>query len=190
MLRNVSTTLCANGLTLLIGDNGAGKSTLLRALSGLKRTTVGKVNFLDRDKRAKKAKVSFSADASMLYAALSVQENLKLFVSLTSGATLIDQEIERWQVSKLFKKRVSQLSRGEQARVQLALAFAQKCDFILLDEPTNALDSSARAALVSALSSIATTCGAVIATHEPDFFKQFNPRVLQLVNGSIAEGGS
>ena len=190
VLRDISTTIVGHGITLLLGDNGAGKSTLLRVISGLKRAASGTIKFLDQENRSRKAKVSLSCDTSMLYGALSVRENLELFCKLSPGTCSIEEEIERWQIFKLLGKRINQLSRGEQARVQLALAFAQSCDFILLDEPTNALDQPGRAALLSALKVPRSSSGIVVATHDAGFFTLFSPSVLTLRDGAIEAGSN
>lgn len=187
VLQNISTCISAGELTLLVGDNGAGKSTLLRAICGLKRPASGTIKFGDRVNGAHNTRVSLSTDSAMLYSALSVRENLDLFCRLSQSKASLDQEINRWQILKLLSKRFSQISRGEQLRVQLALTFSICPDFILLDEPTNTLDRGARAVLLSAISTTRNNAGVVVATHEPDFFEQLKPRVLTLNGGRLKE---
>lgn len=188
VLKNATIRFESHKLNLLVGPNGAGKSTLLRILAGLKGISKGSANFFDQTLKIAKPRISFCADSPMLYAAFSVHENLKLFAALADASTETELAVQKWQLNKILNRRVSELSRGERVRVQLALAFSVAADFILLDEPTNALDAAAREILRDEIAAHLQSSAIVIATHEPEFFANFPMNEVLLQNGQIVKG--
>jgi ABC-type multidrug transport system ATPase subunit len=189
ILKDISLTLSPGDRVLLVGANGAGKSTLLRLISGIARPSKGTITFNGVSK-INGAQIGYYSHNSMLYGALTVEENLFFFADLlTVPHHDIEQLIARWKLTDHRKKFPAQLSKGLLARVSLARALCSNPRYIFLDEPTSALDQNSVEILLSELEALATfhqgkmIC--VIVTHDLTRLSQFAERVIVLDDGSV-----
>ncbi|MCI0437569.1 MAG: ABC transporter ATP-binding protein [Chloroflexi bacterium] len=147
-LRDCSFSLKPGHVTALVGPNGAGKSTLLELAIGLLSPTEGAVEVLGASPPREPARVlprvGFVTQDRPLYRGFSVEEMLKFARKLNPRW---DDAFARRRVTLLglpFKKKVGQLSGGQQAQVALVLALAKRPELLLLDEPIAAFDPLAR----------------------------------------------
>ena len=153
----VTFTLGAGDCLALFGPNGAGKTTLLRLLAGLLSPSSGscRVNgVLMRDGRGARAQVGFISHASMLYGALTAQENLEFTArlhGLTDPANAARRALTAMRVLDRAESPVRALSRGLQQRVSIARAIVHSPGLLLCDEPYTGLDEAGAAALTGAL---------------------------------------
>jgi ABC-2 type transport system ATP-binding protein len=154
-LRDCSLTIPAGSVTALIGPNGAGKTTLLHLTMGLTTPTSGDVRVFGMSPRADAAavlpRVGFVAQDHPLYRRFTLADMLTFGRKLNSGW---DDELAHRRIAALglpLKKRVGQLSGGQQAQVALTLALAKRPDLLLLDEPVASLDPLARRAFLQTL---------------------------------------
>lgn len=130
-----------------LGPNGAGKTTTIQMLLGVLLPSGGNINYFGKDLTHNREeileKVNFSTTYTNLPWALSVQENLT-FISylydIKNRKKRVEEIIELFKLGELAKKTMSQLSAGQQTRVNLAKAFVNKPKVLLLDEPTASLD--------------------------------------------------
>ena len=127
----------------LIGPNGAGKTTLLRALLGL-ADCEGEVSVMGRDPRSQRAslmeEVCFIADTAVLPRWMRVEQLL----DYVSG---VHPRFDRGQAEDFLattdvtmKRRISDLSKGMNVQLHLALVMAIDARLLILDEPTLGLD--------------------------------------------------
>lgn len=168
----IDCTLDGGDCLAVFGPNGAGKTTLLRLLAGLLKPTSGDVRLngvnVRRDTAAR-ARVGIISHHSMLYAPLTVRENLtftaKLY-GLADAATAVNESLSRLGISDRADAPVRTLSRGLQQRVSIARAIVHQPSVVLLDEPYSGLDESGASALTSLLRGL-KGAGAtlVIVTH-------------------------
>ena len=162
----------------VIGANGSGKTTLLRAIAGRLPITKGSCAILDQecahDRGARARAIGFAPPIEHLPASLRVGQLLEL-----AGDRLDIQRERNWDLwdalglANLLEVPVGRCSSGMRQRAALALAFAARCDIVILDEPFNWLDPVAafdvRAALarlvekgltlITALHDLTTLCG-------------------------------
>lgn len=134
-------------IVTLIGANGAGKSTILRTISGVVKATSGKILFngenitnIDPSKIVEKG-ISHAPEGRLIFANLSVQENLEMGAYTRKDKMMIKQDLEL--VFSLFprlKERIKQpggtLSGGEQQMLAISRAIMAKPKLLLLDEPS------------------------------------------------------
>jgi branched-chain amino acid transport system ATP-binding protein len=134
-------------IVTLIGANGAGKSTILRTISGVVKASSGKILFngenitnIDPSKIVEKG-ISHAPEGRLIFANLSVLENLEMGAYTRKDKTLIKQDLEL--VFTLFprlKERIKQpggtLSGGEQQMLAISRAIMAKPKLLLLDEPS------------------------------------------------------
>lgn len=146
-LHGVSLSVRAGSIVTLIGCNGAGKSTTLRAVSGLLKPRGGEILFAGRQIRGLPAheivKLGLSQvpEGRMVFANLTVQENLQMGAYLQRDKTVIRQEMDRvFTTFPRLKERLTQvagtLSGGEQQMLAIGRALMSRPKFLMMDEPS------------------------------------------------------
>lgn len=180
VLRSASLSCGQGEVVLLLGANGAGKSTLLRIMAGLSRADGGSI------RRASGASLGFLSHHLLLYSRLSVRENLSLFASVSgAGSEAVHAAIECWGLDSLADRPVSELSRGNQARVGLARTYLGSPRIRLLDEPSGNLDDRGVEALRGAVLA-GGDAATVLATHDLHRLGDLATRVVVMRAGEIA----
>jgi ABC-2 type transport system ATP-binding protein len=131
----------------LLGVNGAGKTTALNMLLGLVTPTSGSVRVFGqdiiKDRISILKRVNFASAYVGLPGNLTVGQNLYVFAQIygvKDYQTKISQLLELLEISHLRSRVTGQLSAGEATRVQLAKAFLNDPELLMLDEPTASLD--------------------------------------------------
>jgi branched-chain amino acid transport system ATP-binding protein len=148
VLRDVSFTVPAGGITVLLGRNGAGKTTTLRSIMGLTPPRAGTVRFKDREitgeppHRVFRLGMGYVPEGRQIFPHLDVRENLRL-------AERVPGESARWTIERIYeyfpvlRERARQhgrsLSGGEQQMLAIARALAGNPDLLMLDEPSQGL---------------------------------------------------
>ncbi|MCL1829912.1 MAG: ABC transporter ATP-binding protein [Oscillospiraceae bacterium] len=181
----------------IIGSSGSGKSTLLNILGGLDIPSAGQVmvNGLDLTNltkaqlcRYKSSSVGFvwqnTARNSIPY--LSALENLELPMIL-NGSKDTDYAksiLDYVGLADKMHRRTVELSGGEQQRVAIGIALANKPPLILADEPTGAVDSKTTEDILSLLKRVSTEMGItiVLVTHDRQV-SSFVDRVAAIRDG-------
>ena len=126
----------SDGLLLVTGPNGSGKTTLLRVLARLAAPTAGSLELPARDR------IGYLGHAPNLYGELTALENLTLFARLYRvERERVGMLLERFGLWEVRNERVSAFSRGMQQRLGLCRALLHDPALLVLDEPTNALDT-------------------------------------------------
>ncbi len=133
----------------LIGLNGAGKSTLMKLLLGMLRPDTGVIRIGGEDSRrtdsATWSRAGHVVETPLVYGELSVRANLRAAAALHGVARsdrerVVDRALEALALRRYADTRARTLSLGNRQRVGLAIALQHRPDFVVLDEPTNALD--------------------------------------------------
>jgi heme exporter protein A len=168
----VSFALAAGECLALFGPNGAGKTTLLRMVAGLLRPTRGEARVAGvpvHSGAAARSRVGMISHQSMLYAALTAQENVELAARLhgvADPAGAARRALEVMRVADRADTPVRRLSRGLQQRVSIARAMAPAPSVVVLDEPFTGLDEVGARALTDALTTLkAHGAALVLVTH-------------------------
>lgn len=144
---SVNLTLKSGTVYGLCGYNGCGKTMLMRLISGLILPTKGDIYF-DEKKLGKD--IDFPENMGILIenpvflGGLSGFDNLKLLASIKGKITddIIKKTISRVGLDPDDKKKYRKYSLGMKQRLGIASAIMEAPELIILDEPTNALDSS------------------------------------------------
>ncbi len=165
LLENLNLVLRYGQRVALIGANGSGKTTLLRTIAGLLPPVRGRLRLGSGVRPGYMAQEQEELDPR-----LNALETLRKFAGFNETA-------EREFLSKfLFKQDdvftpAGKLSYGERVRLALACLAAQGCNLLLLDEPINHLDLSARSRFEQALKAFEGTILAVV--HDRYFIQGF-----------------
>jgi simple sugar transport system ATP-binding protein len=154
-LQDVSVSVLPGECHALVGRNGAGKSTLVGILTGLLKPDAGTVRLYGEpapapgDRAAWQQRVACVYQRSMVIPSLSVGENI--FLNRTEGSLVHWRELRRQARSLLLEwgfdldvdQSVDELSVEQKQIVEIARAIAIGARFLILDEPTAALESRA-----------------------------------------------
>jgi len=181
----------------LVGANGAGKTTLFHLLVGLKKAKSGEVIAFGQTRRGESQFVEVRARAGLLFQdpddqlfCPTVLEDVA-FGPLNLGKSRDDAiAIARRTLAELgmegFDERIThQLSGGEKRMIALAAVLAMEPDVLLLDEPSNALDTKARARLIETLKRLPQAM--IIISHDDDFLGHLANRWLKLEDGKLTD---
>jgi energy-coupling factor transporter ATP-binding protein EcfA2 len=153
VLRDVELELDGGAVVVVEGPNGAGKSTLLRLVAGVSTPTAGRVD------RARGVTVGYAPEGLALVPGLtggSWLRQLGLVRGRTGGADVAAA------LGAVLDRPVMSLSHGQRQRIALAAAVDGEPDVVVLDEPTNGLDTEASAALEQLLRAAAGRGAAVV----------------------------
>ncbi len=194
-LKNVSLAVSPGETLALLGANGSGKTTLVKTLGGLLRPTEGEVHLggvpLSREA---KGRIGLLAHEAMLYAGLTLRENLAYFARLFGAAPeRVNLVAEALGVVNRLDEPVRVLSQGLRQRAALARALLHEPDVVLLDEPFSGLDPGAAARLESVVRGLCTGGERIVIFTTHDVSRAFDmaERVVVLSGGGIAhEGGA
>ena len=175
----------------IVGANGAGKSTLFRILLGFLPPTSGTANILGRDSQrllpADRARVGF----------VNEEHTLPGWMRVEQVRAMQQHQYPRWNPRAyedvighyhvLPQQKVSQLSRGERAGLNLALALAQTPELLVLDEPTLGLDVVAKRAFLESLmySNAAEQCTVVYCSHQMEEIERVADNLIILERGQL-----
>jgi len=146
-LHGISLSVEQGKIVTLIGSNGAGKSTTLRAISGLIKTKSGEICYESKSliglpaHEIVKRGLCHVPEGRMIFANLTVMENLRMGAYLQTNATSIRKELDLVLATfPRLKERAKQiagtLSGGEQQMLAIGRALMGKPRFLLLDEPS------------------------------------------------------
>lgn len=143
VVNGVSFQINEGECTALIGPNGAGKSTLIDMIIGDRHPNDGKIVSDDHQLDKKRMGILFQTTA--FPDVIKVKELFKLYKSFYKGTISIEdfKEITRFNDEKL-EQFASKLSGGERRILDFALAIIGKPEFLILDEPTSAMDTEMR----------------------------------------------
>jgi ABC-2 type transport system ATP-binding protein len=154
----------------LLGANGAGKSTTLNLLLGFLTPDSGTISM----GKNSKAEVGYIPENVNLYPYLTGIENLDYFCRLAglkySKSELSDFLTECGLAKEAHNKRTGTYSKGMRQKVGIAIAYAKKAKFYLLDEPASGLDPLASNELSELLKKLASN-GATILMASHDIFR-------------------
>jgi ABC-2 type transport system ATP-binding protein len=130
----------------LLGPNGAGKTTTLRMIVGIIAPDEGRIElFGEHISERTRERVGYLPEERGLYKRMKVGEQLRFFgelkgLSARSADPLIDRWLEKVKLSEWKNKKVSELSKGMQQKVQFIAAVLHDPDLLILDEPSSGLD--------------------------------------------------
>ena len=203
VLRGVDLSIGAGEMVALLGPSGTGKSTLLQALGLLEGGFSGSIKIdgietrdLNADKHTiiRREKLGFVYQFHHLLPDFNALENVVLPLLISGNTT--EEATERATsllstlgLSERLDHRPSKLSGGEQQRVAVARALANKPRLVLADEPTGNLDEQTADIVIGEFMALVRGQGtaAVVATHNERLARKMD-RIVRLHDGVLTEG--
>ena len=200
LLDDVSLDVAPGDRLAVIGPNGAGKTTLLRMLAGTLKPTAGTVTLFGTPLAAmrpvERARlVAVVGQTDQPDRRISVRDYVALgripHLARRSGASeaaIVEDALERTELTALAGREMGSLSGGERQRAQIARALAQEPRILFLDEPTNHLDPRARGALLALVADLGLTVVTVL--HDLHLVSGFATEVAVLRQGALVASGA
>lgn len=175
----------------IVGANGAGKSTLFRILLGFMPPSAGEARILGKDSQQltpqDRARIGFVNEEHTLPGWMRVSQVVAMQRHQYGrwSQQVFDGVIGHYHV--LPEQKVGQLSRGERAGFNLALALAQKPELLVLDEPTLGLDVVAKRAFLESLlySNAADDCTVIYCSHQMEEIERVADNLIILERGQL-----
>jgi spermidine/putrescine transport system ATP-binding protein len=200
LLKGISFILTAGETICLLGASGSGKSTILRIIAGLEQAERGDVRW---EGQSLVDVPAYERNFGLMFQDYALFPHLDVFENVAFGLRMqkwIENEINLRvaevlagvNLSNFGKRRVTELSGGEQQRVALARALAPRPRLLMLDEPLASLDRALREQLMDELRSILHHTGipAIYVTHDQQEAFTIGDKVILLHDGEIAQAGT
>jgi putative ABC transport system ATP-binding protein len=200
-LDGVSISVSDGEFLALLGTSGSGKSTLLNLIAGLDRPTSGTVRIDGHDLAAMSAEeisrhrrnnVGMIFQSFNLVSTMSALENVALAMMFAAIPKLdrdqrASQLLESMGLAGRQRHRPKELSGGEQQRVAISRALANKPRLLLADEPTGNLDSRTSREIMELLKGLNEREGkaVILVTHDANLAAQYAHRTITLMDGSV-----
>lgn len=164
----------------IIGPNGSGKSTLAKIVSGLLIDDSGIQKKIISD-TGKKLKVAYLPQKPYVFD-ISLEKNLLLN---GNDKKKCEEQIKKFEISYLKGKNAKMFSGGEQQKMGLARLMMKDYDFVLLDEPTSAMDEVSRDKAIAIIKDYAKGKTVIMITHDLSRVNVIADYVLRMECGKI-----
>lgn len=200
LLKGVSFSVAAGETICLLGSSGSGKSTILRIIAGLETPEIGQVCWQGRDLAGMPP---HQRGFGLMFQDYALFPHLDVFANVAFGLRMqkqgaseirlrVAEVLRQTNLSAFARRRVTELSGGEQQRVALARALAPRPGLLMLDEPLGALDRALRESLIEELRGILHSSGipAIYVTHDQQEAFTIADRILLLHDGQVVQAGA
>ncbi len=195
VLHDVSFSVAAGEILVIIGPSGGGKSTLLRCLNRLEEAGPGQIFLQDQDITAIPV-TELRCRVGMIFQKTapfngSIAENLCYGPSLRGIALSRERQVELLELASLpvdlLDKNALELSGGQEQRLAIARALANEPQLLLLDEPTSALDPIVTRNVEESLLRLRDQLGLTLVwvSHAIEQARRVADRVLLLDEGRV-----
>lgn len=194
----LTTSFAKGEFCAVTGASGSGKSTLLHMLGGLEQPTSGTVHYEDNSlfdynddqlSVLRRRRFGFVFQAYNLVQELTGEENILLPVMLDKQKpddAYLEKIVGMLGIEKRLKHLPSALSGGEQQRIAIARALANKPAVLFADEPTGNLDAQSGREVLALLRYASAELGVtlILVSHDLNIAEQAE-RMIQLQDGTI-----
>jgi putative ABC transport system ATP-binding protein len=200
-LDGVSISVGEGEFLALLGTSGSGKSTLLNLIAGLDHATDGSLRIDGNDlaamsneelSRHRRQSVGIIFQSFNLISTMTALDNVTLSM-MFAGVERAEREqrgaalLESMGLAGRLRHRPSQLSGGEQQRVAISRALANRPRLLLADEPTGNLDSRTSHEIMEVLKGLNEREGKtiILVTHDANLAAQYAHRTVVLMDGMV-----
>jgi ABC-2 type transport system ATP-binding protein len=192
-VKDLDLEIAPGEVVALLGPNGAGKSTTLDMLLGLTAPDRGTVRIFGRSPHEAIAEGAIGAMLQVggLIRDLTVRELVASVASLYPTPMTVDEVLSRTGITDIAERRTHKLSGGQTQRVRFALALVPDPELLVLDEPTVAMDVSARQAFWGSMRALTGERRTVVfATHYLEEADLYADRIVLMANGRVVADGA
>ena len=193
---NLSFTVEKGEIFGLLGENGAGKTTTFRIILGLINASSGKVT-LDGKKidYSLTDKIGYVTEERSLLTKMTVKDQILLYGVLKGmSEDNILKEMRKWlrkfQISDYENRKIKELSKGNQQKIQFIAAVINKPKLLILDEPFSGLDPINVEMLKKAIIELQETgCSIIFSSHQMEQIEDFCEKLVILSHCKLVVSG-
>jgi ABC-2 type transport system ATP-binding protein len=195
---DLSMDVPAGGIFGLLGPNGAGKSTMIRMIMNIIEPDQGRVVLFDSPHGSRKLsqRIGYLPEERGLYKKMQVLDHL-IFLGETKGIKRADARVratawlERLGIADWAQKKVEDLSKGMQQKVQFAGALLHEPELVILDEPFSGLDPVNAQVMKDIVVGIAAEGRTVLfSTHVMEQAERMCDRIAIIARGEMVVNGT
>lgn len=176
-LKNITISIEAGKLYVLVGPNGCGKSTLIKIISNVIYKTSGNIE--------KSSTISYLPDKYMLPKIMKTSEFISDILRLFNVKDNYKNILNKFQIPN---RKIGSLSKGNFQKLGLFLVFYNDSDIYILDEPIDGLDDFAKnlfKELVKEKLELGKTL--IVSLHDKSFLNEFDPIIYEIKDGVLSE---
>ena len=146
VLNDISLSIPRNSIYGLLGPNGAGKTTLIRIINQIISHDKGEILLNNKIiSRSDIRKLGYLPEERGLYSKMKVGEHLVYLAHLKglkgkSAHETVEMWLDEFEINDWWNKKIEQLSKGMQQKLQFIIAVMHKPEFVILDEPFTGFD--------------------------------------------------
>ena len=188
VLNGVDFTAEKGQITCLIGINGVGKSTIMKAIMGLTPISSGQI-LIDGQPLHKGMyeKIAFIPDTIAMPLSMTVGESMRFMKDFYDSwnEQRAQELLDFFRLNKA--DRISELSKGNAAKINLLLGLGLDADYLLMDEPFSGIDMFSREQIAKVFTShLIEDRGVLITTHEISDIEHLIDKAVLLDQGIVA----
>ena len=188
VLKNIDLCFKQGEQWAICGRNGSGKSTLLKTIYHLIKPLIGQIQWVNIPSSAMAylaQEPQFHASATLTvfeFVCFGLWYEISFYKAVNSSQVQqVQDALHVVGLQDLAKQSIDRLSRGQLQRSRLARALVQKADFLLLDEPFNAVDEGSIQRFLSLFARLRKEGKTVIAVlHNSDIVTQYFSHIVRL----------
>ena len=187
VLKDMSFTAEKGQITCLIGINGAGKTTIMKSIMALTPIDRGEI-LIDGKKISKDAyeKITYIPDRLTMLPSFTIAESFEFMADFYKAWN----EQRATELLAFFQlepsEKISGLSKGNMAKVNLLLGLALDVDYILMDEPFSGIDIFSREQIANVFTShLIENRGVIITTHEINDIEHLIDKAVLIGDGRV-----
>ncbi len=180
----------------LLGVNGAGKTTTFRMILGLLDKTKGKITLDDKPiDYSVTDRIGFVAEERSLLVKLTVREQAIFYGALKglNDDDIIDRLtklLKRFQIPEYIDRKIKELSKGNQQKIQFIMAILNEPKLLILDEPFSGLDPINVELFMDVIKELKEKkCIIIFSSHRMEHVEMFCEKVTILVKGKSVISG-
>jgi len=195
-VNNISFTIEPGEIFGLLGSNGSGKTTTFRMIMGLLEPEEGEIKYFDRIVSYLDVnEIGYMIEERSLLQKLTVEKLVQFFGGLKDlDKETIDRRLdfwlERFEITDYKKRKVSELSKGNQQKIQFITAIINNPKLLVLDEPFSGLDIINTKMFVEVINDFKAQGSMIVfSSHQIDDVEAFCEKVLVLDKGEAILNG-
>ena len=192
-IKGISTTMRGGEIVSFVGPNGAGKTTLVKSIAGLSRIAEGSIllNGNPTSEPVSKSQIGYMQEDLSFYEKMTVYEILDFICKVKfkdQYYETIDDYLIRYELYDKRNTYITKLSLGMRRKLAIIMALLGDTQLVILDEPTNGVDTAGILQLKQDLSKRVEQGAIVIITsHVLDWVEKICTRCIFLKEGEVVE---
>lgn len=180
----------------LLGPNGAGKTTLIRMITGITLPDAGSISLNgDSSIDTRRMQIGYLPEERGLYKKMTVAQQLRYFAGLKGVDTRIASDrikywLDRMDASGWEEKKIQELSKGMQQKIQFISTILHQPALLILDEPFSGLDPVNADVLLSVIRELQNAGTTIIlSTHQMDQVERLCDDIALINRGRVVLAG-